>query len=84
MLILNRHVYRLSSNPEDDDKTLFAIPFSSFLEVITAHELQSNQTRIRQNILKRRLDGTEPDNKDDNDPIAARIARLKRTRVKDA
>ena len=80
MYILNRHVYR-SSNHEDDDKPVLTIPFSSLLAVITAHELQCNETQIRRNIFKRPLDGSDPNLKNNKERIAANVSRLKRTRI---
>ena len=81
MHILNRHVHRES---EDGEQPAVTIPISSIYKVITAHEARHSGIQRRREILKRRLDEDNPDDKNDKDRITADIARLKRTRLDNA
>jgi len=84
MHILNRHVHRESSDDEDGEQPALTIPFSSIYRVISAHEARHSGIQRRREILKRRLNKENPDDKNDKDRITADIARLKRTRLDNA
>jgi hypothetical protein len=84
MHILKRHFYRGPLNDEDQDKPAFTIPFVAFLKVIITHKKQQDKMQMRQNIMKRPLDGSDPADKKNKEDIAADIACLKRPRVEGA
>jgi hypothetical protein len=84
MHILKRHLYRGPLNDKDQDKPALTILFVAFLKVIITHEKQQDKMQMRQNIMRRPLNGSDPADKKNQEDIAADIAHLKRPCVEGA